>query len=548
MEYMNRYADIVARTVKALFAIDVEIKLSRPDPKFGDVATNVAMQLAGRLHESPREIAETIARELRTNDAFLDAVVAGPGFINITLGATSLLDMTRQESPLFRAGQTIVIETNNPNPFKAMHIGHAFNAILGDTIANLLAVSGGQVYRVSYHGDVGLHVGKSMYALLRYADGDFTKIESIPKIDRNTFMSKMYAEGSKAYKEDETAQSEINDLAEQSFEPTSGLYIQIYDLCKAWSFEQIDHLVARLGNQPTVYRFLESDADHRGVEVVKRNVPKVFQESSGALIFEGSKYGAFDNVFVASNGRGLYAARDLGLMLLKNEQFHPDKSYIVTAEEQRDYFKGVIAAAGLVWPDRKDVTVNISTGTVKLTTGKMSSRDGDVIEIAWLFDQFAAAIAERGGEPTDEIIAGALRYQFLKVKIGGDVVFDVDEAVSLTGNTGSYLQYAHARARRILEKSGASFVMPITLRDEDYALVRKLGEYAEIVELATRQLEPHHICNYLFELAQEFNRYYEKNQVIGSEYEQHRLGLVGLYADILQAGLAILGIHAPSRM
>jgi arginyl-tRNA synthetase len=548
MEYMNRYADIVARTVKALFAIDVEIKLSRPDPTFGDIATNVAMQLAGRLHESPREIAETIARELRTNDAFLDAVVAGPGFINITLGATSLLDMTRQESPLFRAGQTIVIETNNPNPFKAMHIGHAFNAILGDTIANLLAVSGGQVYRVSYHGDVGLHVGKSMYALLRYADGDFTKIESIPKIDRNTFMSKMYAEGSKAYKEDETAQSEINDLAEQSFEPTSGLYIQIYDLCKAWSFEQIDHLVARLGNQPTVYRFLESDADHRGVEVVKRNVPKVFQESSGALIFEGSKYGAFDNVFVASNGRGLYAARDLGLMLLKNEQFHPDKSYIVTAEEQRDYFKGVIAAAGLVWPDRKDVTVNISTGTVKLTTGKMSSRDGDVIEIAWLFDQFAAAIAERGGEPTDEIIAGALRYQFLKVKIGGDVVFDVDEAVSLTGNTGSYLQYAHARARRILEKSGASFVMPITLRDEDYALVRKLGEYAEIVELATRQLEPHHICNYLFELAQEFNRYYEKNQVIGSEYEQHRLGLVGLYADILQAGLAILGIHAPSRM
>ncbi len=548
MEYMNRYADIVARTVKALFAIDVEIKLSRPDPKFGDVATNVAMQLAGRLHESPREIAETIARELRTNDAFLDAAVAGPGFINITLGATSLLDMTRQESPLFRAGQTIVIETNNPNPFKAMHIGHAFNAILGDTIANLLAVSGGQVYRVSYHGDVGLHVGKSMYALLRYADGDFTKIESIPKIDRNTFMSKMYAEGSKAYKEDETAQSEINDLAEQSFEPTSGLYIQIYDLCKAWSFEQIDHLVARLGNQPTVYRFLESDADHRGVEVVKRNVPKVFQESSGALIFEGSKYGAFDNVFVASNGRGLYAARDLGLMLLKNEQFHPDKSYIVTAEEQRDYFKGVIAAAGLVWPDRKDVTVNISTGTVKLTTGKMSSRDGDVIEIAWLFDQFTAAIAERGGEPTDEIIAGALRYQFLKVKIGGDVVFDVDEAVSLTGNTGSYLQYAHARARRILEKSGASFVMPITLRDEDYALVRKLGEYAEIVELATRQLEPHHICNYLFELAQEFNRYYEKNQVIGSEYEQHRLGLVGLYADILQAGLAILGIHAPSRM
>src|SRR5690606_37803300 len=121
-----------------------------------------------------------------------------------------------------------------------------------------------------------------------------------------------------------------------------------------------------------------------GVAVVKANVPGVFQESDGALVFRGSEYGSFDNAFVASNGRGLYAARDLGLMLLKDEQFHPVRSYIVTAEEQRDYFKGVIAAAGLVWPDKKDVTVNISTGTVKLSTGKMSSRDGDVIEISWL--------------------------------------------------------------------------------------------------------------------------------------------------------------------
>jgi arginyl-tRNA synthetase len=387
-----------------------------------------------------------------------------------------------------------------------------------------------------------------MYVLLRYAEGNFDKIEAIPEAERNSFMSKMYAEGSRAYKEDEAAKAEIHDLAEQSFEPKTALYTQIYDLCKAWSFEQIDHLVARLGNQPTVYRFLESDADHRGVDVVRKHVPGVFQESDGALIFKGSEHGSFDNVFVGSNGRGLYAARDLGLMLLKNEQFHPDKSYIVTAEEQRDYFKGVIAAAGLVWPERKDVTVNISTGTVKLSTGKMSSRDGDVIEVAWLFDEFAQAIRERGGKATDEIVAGALRYQFLRVKIGGDVVFNIDDAVSLTGNTGSYLQYAHARARSILDKSNTSFVRPTVVKQEDRALVRKLGEYHEIVTRATEQLEPHHICNYLFELAQEFNRYYEKNQVIGSDDEQHRLGLVALYADTLKAGLAILGIHAPERL
>ena len=540
--------EAIANVIKTLFNQDVEVNVTRPESQFGDASTNVALQLAKPLGKNPREIAEEIAEKLRETGEYEAVDVAGPGFINVTFGSGALLEQISREPSAPRLGETIVIETNNPNPFKAMHIGHAFNAILGDTIANLLAVSGGKVYRVSYHGDVGLHVGKSMYALLRYAAGDFDKIEAISGAERNSFMSKMYAEGSRAYKEDEAAKVEIHDLAEQSFEPKTALYTQIYNLCKAWSFEQIDHLVARLGNQPTVYRFLESDADHRGVDVVKKHVPGVFQESDGALIFKGSEHGSFDNVFVGSNGRGLYAARDLGLMLLKNEQFHPDKSYIVTAEEQRDYFKGVIAAAGLVWPERRDVTVNISTGTVKLSTGKMSSRDGDVIEVAWLFDEFAQAIRERGGEATDEIVAGALRYQFLRVKIGGDVVFNIDDAVSLTGNTGSYLQYAHARARSILDKSNTSFVRPTAVKQEDRALVRKLGEYHEIVTRATEQLEPHHICNYLFELAQEFNRYYEKNQVIGSGSEQHRLGLVALYADTLKAGLAILGIHAPERL
>lgn len=538
----------IARIVNELYDINIDVVLTRPDSKFGDYTTNVALQLAGRVGSSPREVAERIAEKLRMTGEYKAVDVAGPGFINVTLGSAPLLSLATKESTKTRSGQKIVIETNNPNPFKAMHIGHGFNAILGDTIANLLEESGAEVHRVSYHGDVGLHVGKSMYSLLRYADGDFSRIESIPKDEQNAFMSKMYAEGSKAYKEDEDAKAEINQLAEHSFTPGDELYGKIYNLCKAWSFEQIDAIVKRIGNVPIEQRFLESAADAKGVPTVRENVPAVFQESDGALIFKGSEYGSFDNVFVGRNGRGLYGARDIGLMQLKDEAYHADHSYIVTAEEQRDYFKGVIAAVGLIWPDKKDVTINISTGTVKLSTGKMSSRDGDVVEISWLFDEFANAISERGGEAVDEIVAGALRYQFLKVKIGSDVIFDVNEAVSLTGNTGSYLQYAHARARSIMEKSSGAIQSLQDVRDEDRLLVRKIGEYHEIVGLASNQLEPHHICNYLFELAQEFNRYYEKNKVIGGELESHRLGLVALYADTLRAGLGILGIHAPDRM
>ncbi len=538
----------IARAIKELFDVDTTPVFTRPEPQFGDWATNVALQLAKQVGDNPRKIAEQISEKLAETGEYQVIEVAGPGFINIRLKDVDLLAQTRKESQPTRAGETIVIETNNPNPFKAMHIGHGMNAVVGDTVANLLAVSGARVYRVSYHGDVGLHVGKSMYALLRFADGDFAKIEQVPEAERNSFMSKMYAEGSKAYKEDELARQKIDELARQSFAPEDALYARIYELCKKWSFDGIDELVARLGNQPTTMRFLESDADERGVPTVKKNVPKVFQESDGAIIFPGSKYGSFDNAYIASNGNGLYGARDIGLIQLKNEQFHASKYYIITGEEQAAYFRGVTAAAEQIWGDELGKIVNIPTGLVKLSTGKMSSRDGDVLEAAWLFDEFKKAIAARGGEPNDEITAGAIRYQFLKVKIGSDVVFDVNEAVSLTGNTGSYLQYAHARARRILEKANAGFVMPEIVYDEDRALVRKLGEYSDVVGLATKHLEPHHICNYLFELAQEFNRYYEKNHVIGDDKEQHRAGLVAIYADTLKAGLTILGIHAPEKM
>lgn len=532
--------------ISAHYDIDITPELSRPDAAFGDIATNVALQLAGRLKCNPRQIAEELAEVLRSNPDFAEVTVAGPGFINVRLSDEALLQQLQVSAPQQYANTNVVIETNSPNPFKAMHIGHAMNAVVPDAIANILERAGAQVHRVSYHGDVGLHVGKSMYSLLKYAQSDVQRIAQIPKAERNSFMSRMYAEGAAAYKESEEAKREIDALAAQSFTCEDPLYKQIYELCLEWSYQQIDETVARLGNKPIERRFVESAADSRGVAIVKQHTPAVFTQSNGAYIFEGSKYGSFDNVFVSSNGRGLYAARDLGLMELKNEAFHPDKSVIVTGGEQGQYFKGVIAAAELSDPSLKGQTVNIPTGLVKLTTGKMSSRDGNVITIDWIFDQFRQAIEDRGAVATDATIAGALRYQFLKVKIGSDVIFDINDAVSITGNTGSYLQYAHARAKSILRKIDHAEIKQ--LQPEDRILVRKMGEYSDVVDLATRQLEPHHICQYLFELAQEFNRYYERNRVVGSELQAHRAGLVAAYARILADGLALLGIHAPDEL
>lgn len=539
----------VQRVVGELFGVSVEVILDRPDPKFGDYATNVAMKLAGQLGRNPREIAEEIANALRETGQFSDVEIAGPGFINLRLSDSALLEISKQPYALLREGQEAVAETNNPNPFKAMHIGHAFNSILGDTIANLLDASGAHVHRVSYHGDVGTHVGKSMYAALNFLEGDISKLDNVPTEERNNFMSRLYVEGAADYANSSSAKEKIDELSRLSFTREDEYFNQVYDKLLGWSFDEIDANVARLGNRPTVGRYLESQADVVGVEVVKNNTPGVFEVSDGAHIFRGSQYGSFDNAFVASNGQGLYAARDMGLMQLKQQDYpNAEKSYIVTAEEQKDYFKGVIAAANLCQPELAEKTVNISTGTVKLTTGKMSSREGDIITISWIFDQVRQALLDRDDEPTDEIIAGALRYQFLKVRIGGDVVFDINEAISISGNSGTYLQYAHARATQIIEKSQQNAMEADSYDENERALLRKLSESNEVIERATSELLPHHICTYLYELAQEFNRFYEKSRIIGDDRESVRLGLVKLYKDTLSQGLHILGISAPGRL
>lgn len=544
---MNNLRESVQQEVKQLFDVNEEVILTRPEPKFGDFTSNVALRLAKKLNRNPREVAEEIAEKLRGNKDISKVDVAGPGFINVTLNDGALVKSLDTKIKKSRAGQKIVIETNNPNPFKAMHIGHALNAILADTIANLIEADGVGTHRVSYHGDVGAHVGKSMWSLLKFVGGNAAKLDEIEHEDRNSFMSKMYAEGAKGY---DDHKQEIDELAKQSFVLDDPLYKEVYQTCKTWSFEQIDDLVARLGNKPIEKRYLEGEADALGVKTVKDHVGDVFKESDGAIIFEGSKYGAFDNVFVQSNGLGLYGARDLGLIQLKNNDFHASKSYIVTAEEQKDYFRGVIAAAELCLPELKGVTVNISHGTVKLTTGKMSSRDGNVIEIDWLLQQISNAVKEHASEQNPAIEAGALRYQFLKVKIGSDVVFDINEAVSVVGNSGPYLQYAHARARSIMQKSSLT---PADLESVEFdilerALAQKISQYTEVVELATGELAPHHICTYLYGIAQVFNRFYEKSKVIGDSREQLRLSLVSRYADTLQSGLNLLGIEAPDRI
>ncbi len=557
---MDTTSRAITQIVQNLYSVTTEVRLDRPDPQFGDYATNVALQLAKQVGKNPREIAEAIATELRETGDYAKVEVAGPGFINITLSADALLAAVRQEPRPFNAGRNVVLEYSCPNAFKELHTGHLYQTVFGDILARLLLVSGAKVTRTSFGGDVGLHVAKCLWGMRETLGGEYP--EKLGEIDNDAFarsrwISDCYVKGAKAYEENEATKAEIDELNKTIYgfhndDDHESPLAKMYWETRQWSFDYFDAFYKTIDVALMRY-YPESTTAPTGLEVVREQLAKGnLKESDGAVVFEGdeSKH-LHTRVFITSKGLPTYETKDIGVIWQEKADYDFDHRYLITGNDQREYMRVVFAAAETFRPGLAGTMTHLTNGTVKFADGKkMSSRLGNVTRAVDVVDIVREKVRALVDDESlvDSVTLGAIKYVFAKYKLGGDIAFDVDETVSLAGNSGPYLQYAHARARRILEKSGKSFVMPTSLYDEDYALVRKLGEYTEVIDLAARQCEPHHICNYLFELAQEFNRYYEKNQVIGSDKEEHRLSLVALYADTLQAGLAILGIHAPDHM
>jgi arginyl-tRNA synthetase len=187
---------------------------------------------------------------------------------------------------------------------------------------------------------------------------------------------------------------------------------------------------------------------------------------------------------------------------------------------------------------------------IRLSGGKkMSSRTGNVLMADEIISSAKQANLEMSGKDDDSVAIGAIKYAFLKQRIGGDIIYDPIESISLQGNSGPYLQYSHARARSILEKSLNKEDYKVDfLTEHERLLASTLMDYGQAVNKATVELMPHHICSYLYELAQVFNRFYENSKVIGDERQPIRVELVKRYAETLKSGLSILGISAPNHM
>ncbi len=547
-----------------------DFEIERPEKSsFGDYSVNIALKSSKILKKSPQEIAENIKNELKDNKILKKVEIAGPGFLNFflkdevfVLNTENILKEKENygKNNLLK-DEKITIEYTDPNPFKVFHIGHLMSNSIGESISRILEFSGAKVKRVCYQGDVGLHVAKAIYGMkILEKEENFPK-EDDSLNDKINFMAKAYAMGSSDY-ENDAHKNEINNLNKIIYEESDNEVNKLYKWGKKLSLKHFEEIYKKLGTKFDDY-FFESETGKLGKKIVEEGLKDgIFKKSNNAVVFEGEKHGLHTRVFINSEGLPTYEAKELGLAKIKYDKTKYDKSIIVTGNEVAEYFKVVLKAMGLIFPELLEKTEHIPHGMLRLPTGKMSSRTGDVVSAEDLISDVAGGISIKMKEnnivSSDEkekiiqkISIAAIKYSILKQKTGKDIVFDINKSISFEGGSGPYLQYAYVRTKSLLKKAEEKNIKISTknIYDEVGELEKVLQRFPEIVQLASFERAPHYIVTYLLNLSQTFNSYYAKNKIISdSKEDSYRLALTQAVSVVLKNGLFILGISVPEKM
>jgi arginyl-tRNA synthetase len=478
--------------------------------------------------------------------------IAGPGFINFTLtpqGVSETVVMAKAEGwgrgDLF-LDQEIMFEYTDPNPFKAFHIGHLMSNAIGESLSRLAQNQTADVIRANYQGDVGVHVACAIWGIKKLG----IHPESADEFGR------AYAAGATAYKEDASAKAEIDVINQKLYDRSDLALNQLYDTGRKESLAAFEKIYTMLGTTFDRYYF-ESETAPIGKEIVAAH-PDVFVESDGARVFKGEEHGLHTRVFLSGKGLPTYEAKELGLETLKQKEYPNARFVIVTANEVTDYFKVVKKALEIIDAPLSAKLTHIGHGMMKLPSGKMSSRTGDVITGESLLNDLADAARERAKESraddkdalARQIAVGAIKFQILRGSSSKDIIFDRDQALSLEGDSGPYLQYAYARTQAILAKaSEAGIFAKAEVAPEPNTVSRLLVRFPSVAERAAREYAPHHIAQYLLELAAAFNSWYAQEQILdGSVHAGNKVAITAAVGNTIKNGLWLLGISAPERM
>ena len=561
---MNKVAEIINQLIEEKFNIKTEVSLTRPRPEFGDFATNIAMQLVGKLSKNPREIAEELASELSKNEIFENVEIAGPGFLNLRVSAKKLEKILSQEfSDRFGSnnegeGKLALIDGPSPNMAKPYSVGHLRPGNQGWAAKKLLEFSGWKVITDNHLGDYGTPFGIWVVGFEMFSNEERLAKRGVYEL------GDVYIKTKAAMKE-QSEGGEIEKKAEEwllKLENGDEEALNYSNKFKEISLKHIHDVMARL-KISTDYEYGEAFFAPKGKAAVQKLIESgvAVQNEDGSVIVPLEEYG-FDVPLLVqkSNGAALYATNDLATILFREEEFAPDKVIYSVGAEQQFYFSQIFAMAKKL--GIKTDLYHLWFGVIDQlnedgTREKMSSRKGVVLmeELLDKAEERAREIVagrDVSEEDVKKIALGAIKFSDFAADRRTNILFDWENIFALTGFSGPYVQYSAVRVNNILRKE-QNFEM-VDFENYNFEaeknIILQLLAFPEVVKIAARDLEPHKISKYLYDLAREMNRYYEKTRVSDApEIEKSaRLTLLKKVSKTFENGLDLLGIEIPEKM
>ena len=591
----NLIQKAASEAFREIYNADIEpesIILQQTRKEFeGDYTINVFPFLK-ISREKPEVTAKKIGGQIKASVPQIASFNVINGFLNLVVGddywtehLTSILNDENYGKSEPAGAAPVVIEFSSPNTNKPLHLGHIRNNLLGWSVAEILVAAGQEVVKVNLVNDRGIHICKSMLAWEKWFKDKTPATEGI-KGDK--LVGDCYVRFDKEYKKEveklmfggldkERAEQEsalINEAREmlRKWEENEPGTRTLWSRMNEWVYAGFDKTYERLGiNFDKIY--YESDTYLLGKYIVEKGLKDgiLIRKDDGSVWADLSSDGLDEKLLLRSDGTSVYMTQDLGTAQLRYDDFHPARLLYVVGNEQNYHFdvlKIILKKLGKTWAD--DI-IHISYGMVELPQGKMKSREGTVVDADDLMDQMfstAESMARELGKVDDlneedanslfEMISlGALKFFILRVDPKKNMLFNPEESIDFNGHTGPFIQYTHARIKSLLRKA-ADWELPVlaeqykgTILDKEKEIIKILHNYPFVVLDAARNYSPAVIAGYAYDLAREYNQFYQEINILGEPDRQivaFRLSLSSASAMVLQSSMLLLGIIVPEKM